>query len=87
VKEAVMRVVACFELADAKGFARRNSAFITLLTKKEGVVHVGDFRPVSLIHSVTKIVAKAMALAYYCSPAAARQSQSEHFHQRVDDPG
>ncbi|KAM0908162.1 hypothetical protein ACQ4PT_015617 [Festuca glaucescens] len=62
VKEAIMRAVACFDSADARGFARLNGAYITLLPKTEGVVSMGEFRPVSLIHSVAKIVSKAMAL-------------------------
>jgi hypothetical protein len=62
VKEAIIHVVSCFDSVDARGFARLNGTFITLLPKKEGAMHVGDFWPVSLIHSVTKIVAKAMAL-------------------------
>jgi hypothetical protein len=62
VKEAVMRAIACFDSGDGRGFARLNDAYIVLLPKKEGAICVGDYRPVSLIQSIAKIVAKAMAL-------------------------
>ena len=42
-------------------FRLLNSAFITLLPKKMDVVQVKDFRPISLIHSFTKLVTKIMA--------------------------
>ena len=62
IKETVMRAICCFDTADGRGFSRLNEAYITLLPKKEGAVEVGDFRPISLLHSVAKIVSKAMAL-------------------------
>jgi mannosylglycoprotein endo-beta-mannosidase len=39
-----------------------NSANIILIPKKEGAEEVKDFRPISLIHSVAKILAKLLAL-------------------------
>lgn len=39
-----------------------NSANIALLPKKEGAECVSDFRPISLIHIIPKIIVKAMAL-------------------------
>jgi hypothetical protein len=39
-----------------------NSANIILLPKKEGAEAVGDFRPISLIHSFVKIITKTLAL-------------------------
>jgi hypothetical protein len=38
-----------------------NSASIVLLPKKNDVVEAKDYRPVSLLHSVTKILCKIMA--------------------------
>ena len=35
--------------------------FITLLPKKVDAVHVKDYRPISLIHSFAKLVAKLLA--------------------------
>jgi len=42
-------------------FRLLNSAFITLLPKKVDAVEIKDFRPISLIHSFTKLVTKLMA--------------------------
>ena len=38
-----------------------NSANIVLIPKKDGAEDVSDFRPISLIHAVAKIIAKMMA--------------------------
>ncbi|WVZ80204.1 LOW QUALITY PROTEIN: hypothetical protein U9M48_027698 [Paspalum notatum var. saurae] len=38
-----------------------NSAFITLIPKKDGVVHVKDYHPISLVHSFAKLVTKIFA--------------------------
>jgi hypothetical protein len=46
---------------DFKNFRLLNLAFITLLPKKEDVDHVGDFRPISLVHSFAKLVTKVLA--------------------------
>jgi hypothetical protein len=43
VKDAVMRAVSYFDSNDARGFARLNDAYLTLLPKKEGAINVGDF--------------------------------------------
>jgi hypothetical protein len=39
-----------------------NSASIILIPKKDGAETVGDFRPISLIHSFIKIITKTLAL-------------------------
>jgi mannosylglycoprotein endo-beta-mannosidase len=39
-----------------------NKASIILLPKKEGAENIGDFRPISLIHAVAKIITKILAL-------------------------
>lgn len=38
-----------------------NSANIALLPKKEGASQVGDYRPISLMHSIAKIFGKVLA--------------------------
>jgi mannosylglycoprotein endo-beta-mannosidase len=39
-----------------------NKASIILLPKREGVENISDFRPISLIHAVAKIITKILAL-------------------------
>jgi hypothetical protein len=39
-----------------------NKANIILIPKKDGALSIGDFRPISLIHGVAKIVTKVLAL-------------------------
>ncbi|WOL17354.1 protein O-glucosyltransferase 1 [Canna indica] len=48
-------------LSQPGDLARINSAFITLIPKKEGVNHTNDFRPISLENSVVKIFSKLLA--------------------------
>jgi mannosylglycoprotein endo-beta-mannosidase len=43
-------------------FGEVNGALITLLPKKDGAVEVSDFRPISLVHSFAKLLAKILAL-------------------------
>uniref|UniRef100_J3LTF6 Uncharacterized protein n=1 Tax=Oryza brachyantha TaxID=4533 RepID=J3LTF6_ORYBR len=43
------------------GFDRLNDALIALLPKKDEAVEVGDFRPISLIHSFGKLFSKILA--------------------------
>jgi hypothetical protein len=38
-----------------------NSAHIVLIEKKEAAEEIGDYRPISMLHSVAKILAKIMA--------------------------
>ena len=38
-----------------------NSAFITLLPKKDTPLEMRDFRPISLVHSIPKLVSKVLA--------------------------
>jgi hypothetical protein len=39
-----------------------NSANVILIPKKEGAEHITDYRPISLIHSVAKLLTKVLAL-------------------------
>jgi hypothetical protein len=62
IKDTVMKAVAWFESSDGRGFERVNDAFITLQPKHKGAVDIGEFRPISLIHSFAKIISKALAV-------------------------
>jgi retron-type reverse transcriptase len=38
-----------------------NSANIVLIEKKEGAQYIGDYRPISIMHSISKLLAKIFA--------------------------
>jgi hypothetical protein len=48
-------------VGDGRGFEKLNRALITLIPKKQGAVEVGDYRPISLIHSFAKLFSKLLA--------------------------
>jgi hypothetical protein len=43
------------------GFSALNTAYITLIPKKDDAEHPIDFRPISLVHSFAKLLTKIMA--------------------------
>jgi mannosylglycoprotein endo-beta-mannosidase len=57
-----MAVVQLFGNLHAENFHWLNSANIVLLPKKDGAEEITDFRPISLIHTIAKIIAKMLAL-------------------------
>lgn len=57
-----MKVVHQFGNLHADNFHWLNSANIALLPKKDAAEDVSDFRPISLIHAIAKILAKVLAL-------------------------
>uniref|UniRef100_A0A8I6YX69 Reverse transcriptase domain-containing protein n=1 Tax=Hordeum vulgare subsp. vulgare TaxID=112509 RepID=A0A8I6YX69_HORVV len=61
IKEDVMAVFGSFYHLARGDFGSLNTAMVVLLPKKEGAIKVQDFRPISLIHSVAKIIAKVLA--------------------------
>jgi hypothetical protein len=62
LKHDLMRVIDAFSELSVDNLGIINSANIVLLPKNEGADTVTDFRPISLIHIVPKIIAKAMAI-------------------------
>lgn len=62
IKSDVMKVVHQFGNLHADNFHWLNSANIALLPKKDAAEDVSDFRPISLIHAIAKILAKVLAL-------------------------
>jgi hypothetical protein len=48
-------------VGDGRGFAKLNRDLITLIPKKQEALEIGDFRPISLIHSFAKLFAKLLA--------------------------
>uniref|UniRef100_A0A453HPJ5 Uncharacterized protein n=1 Tax=Aegilops tauschii subsp. strangulata TaxID=200361 RepID=A0A453HPJ5_AEGTS len=57
-----MAVFHKFHSLAAGDFAAINKALIVLLPKKNGATQVGDYRPISLIHSVAKLIAKVLSV-------------------------
>ena len=57
----LMRVMDAFSELSVNNFHVLNSANVALLPKKEGSESIADFHPISLIHIIPKIIAKAMA--------------------------
>ncbi|XP_062198268.1 uncharacterized protein LOC133900987 [Phragmites australis] len=54
--------ICAFAMGDRRGLDHLNTAFITLIPKKEGAMSLSDYRPISLIHSIDKIITKTLAL-------------------------
>jgi hypothetical protein len=61
IKDDLIRAINAFSELSASNFHIINTANIVLLPKKDGAESITDFRPISLIHVVPKIIAKAMA--------------------------
>jgi hypothetical protein len=61
IKADIMRVVNSFYAVDRRQFRCLNGALLTLIPKKPDVVAPSDYRPISLIHSFPKMVAKMLA--------------------------
>ena len=61
IKEDLLATV-FFYSSHNQHFNLLNSAHIVLLPKKEDALKVGDFRPISLSHSITKLSFKLLAV-------------------------
>jgi hypothetical protein len=61
IKEDLMAVVSAVWSRKFNNFGRLNTAYISLIPKKEGAYQVKDFRPISLVHSVAKLITKILA--------------------------
>jgi len=61
IKEDIMVAISAVWSRKMVNFGTLNSAYITLLRKKEGVEQPKDFRPISLVHSFAKLITKLLA--------------------------
>jgi hypothetical protein len=61
IKDDVMAVFSAIWSRKFAHFNKLNTALITLIPKKEGADEVKDFRPISLVHSMAKLVTKILA--------------------------
>ncbi|WVZ67810.1 LOW QUALITY PROTEIN: hypothetical protein U9M48_016840 [Paspalum notatum var. saurae] len=62
IKADVLKAANAFHLLRTSNLSILNSANIVLVPKKEGADSVGDYRPISLIHSFAKIISKVLAM-------------------------
>jgi hypothetical protein len=60
IKVDVMEAFEPLWRGDARRLHMANQALIALLPKRADIVEVKNFRPISLIHSVAKLVAKVL---------------------------
>jgi hypothetical protein len=61
IKHDIMTAISAIWSRKLLGFSALNTTFITLLPKKEVAEQPKDFRPISLVHSLAKLVTKIMA--------------------------
>jgi hypothetical protein len=61
IKQDVLAALQAVWLGRHQGFDCLNDALITLIPKKEGVVDLKDFRPISLVHSFARLLTKILA--------------------------
>jgi hypothetical protein len=61
VKSDIMAVVSAVWCRRFGNFWKLNTAFITMVPKKDGAEQVKDFRPISLVHSIAKLITKILA--------------------------
>ena len=61
IKEDIMAAISAIWSRKLVNFGTLNSAYITLLPKKEDADQPKDFRPISLVHSFAKLVTKLLA--------------------------
>jgi hypothetical protein len=61
IKADIMAAVSALWSRKFRNFSSLNSAYIVLIPKKEGADQPKDFRPISLVHSFTKLITKLMA--------------------------
>jgi hypothetical protein len=61
IKKDIMAAILAVWNKDFRNFRYLNTAFITLLPKKEDAILAKDFLPISLIHRFAKLITKIMA--------------------------
>ena len=61
IKVDVLAALQALFVGHDQHFHAINGAYITLIPKREGAVDLRDFRPISLVHSFAKLVAKTLA--------------------------
>lgn len=62
IKHDIMKAIFCFGNLRTANLHWVNSTNIILLPKKDGAEEISDYRPISLIHAIPKIIAKVLAI-------------------------
>lgn len=62
IKEDIMQVFQQFYHLGGANAASINTAMIALLPKKNGASEIGHYCPISLIHSIGKLLAKVLSI-------------------------
>ena len=62
IKHDLMRVIQRFDSLHTTNLHWLNSANIVLLPKKDGAESIVDYRPISPIHGIAKIIAKVLSI-------------------------
>lgn len=57
IKNDIMAAMLKLFMGDGRGFAKLNRALMVLIPKKADAQRVGDYRPISLPHSFSKLFA------------------------------
>ena len=61
IKSDMMAAILTLQQGDSRKLWLLNSAYLTLIPKKEEALSLSDFRPISLVHSFAKLVTKVLA--------------------------
>ena len=61
IKPDIMAAMLKLYVGDRRGYGKLNKAHIVLIPKKADAKTVGDFRPISLPHSFSKLFTKVLA--------------------------
>ena len=61
IKSDMMAAILTLQQGDSRKLWLLNSAYLTLIPKKEEALSPSDFRPISLVHSFAKLVTKVLA--------------------------
>lgn len=62
IKEDTMAAIQAFQNGDLRGLHKLNNALIVLLPKRVGAAAPADYRPITMIHSIAKLISKVLAL-------------------------
>jgi hypothetical protein len=83
IKEDIMAAVSAVWNRNFANFGTLNSAYITLLPKKDGADQPKDFQPISLVHSFAKLITKMIDKSPCWSSSTNGLPDSKRLHKRA----